>query len=284
MLWFWLNRRRSCRTLKVDSIISQLERAGVANSQQEALWLAAHALGVSNAEIWARAEFSHDEERRITELVSRRVSGEPLQYILGEADFYGRDFHVGRGVLIPRHDTETLIDGVKKIFAREDKFRFLDWGTGSGCIAVTIMLEFPNAEGCMLDVSNDALSYARCNLERYGLNDRAEFCGDGEFDLIISNPPYIPSGEIDGLMREVRDFEPITALDGGADGMRYYREIIAMAGTRLKRGGYIILETGSLRQVEELENFGGDFESAGRIFDTGNFPRCIILRRGKNET
>ncbi|MBQ6982911.1 MAG: peptide chain release factor N(5)-glutamine methyltransferase, partial [Synergistaceae bacterium] len=126
--------------MKVRDIIAGLDGAGIVNAKQEALWLASHALGVGSAEILARAEFSGDEERRIDALISRRVSGEPLQYILGEADFYGRDFAVGKGVLIPRHDTETLIEGVKKVFRKDEIFRFLDWGTGSGCIAITILL------------------------------------------------------------------------------------------------------------------------------------------------
>ena len=137
--------------MKVKDIVAGLEGAGIANAKQEALWLASHALGVGSAEIFARAEFSGNDERRIEALISRRISGEPLQYILGEADFYGRDFAVGKGVLIPRHDTETLIEGVKKVFRKDEIFRFLDWGTGSGCIAITILLEFPKSEGCMID-------------------------------------------------------------------------------------------------------------------------------------
>lgn len=183
-------------------------------------------------------------------------------------------------MLIPRHDTETLIDGVKKIFDREESFTFLDWGTGSGCIAVTILLEFPNSRGCLLDVSPDALTYARKNINRYGLNERStqKIFDSEQFDLIISNPPYIPSGEITGLMREVKNFEPHNALDGGNDGMTFYREILALALKSLKHGGYIIFETGNLKQVNEIETCGG-FESVSKIFDTGNFPRCIILRR-----
>lgn len=238
-----------------------------------------HALGVNSAGLLARAEFSPEELRRIDAVISRRADGEPLQYIIGEADFYGRDFRVGPGVLIPRHDTETLIDGVRKVFARDEAFRFLDWGTGSGCIAVTVMLEFPHSSAVMLDISNDAITYARENLRRYGLADRAKFSVSGEFDAVISNPPYIPSGEINGLMRDVRDFEPVTALDGGIDGMTYYREILTLAVERLKPGGYIILEAGNLTQVRELETYAG-FQAVDRVFDGGNFPRCIILRRG----
>ena len=269
--------------MRLNDISAKLSDAGIANATQESLWIIGHALGIGSAEIFSRDEFSSDESRKIDAMISRRINREPLQYILGEADFYGRDFAVGPGVLIPRHDTETLIDGVKEIFARDDSFTFLDWGTGSGCIAVTILLEFPRSFGVMLDVSHDALNYARENLKRYGLNDRSEiftpeiFDG-GEFDLIISNPPYIPSDEIPGLMREVKNFEPHTALDGGDDGMTFYREILALALKSLKHGGYIIFETGNFQQVNEIETCGG-FETVGKIFDTGNFPRCIILRR-----
>lgn len=264
--------------MTLNDVAEKLKGAGISNPFQESLWITGHALKVSSAEIFSRDKFSPDEAQKIDALISRRVNHEPLQYILGEADFYGRDFAVGNGVLIPRHDTETLIDGVKSIFATDEAFTFLDWGTGSGCIAVTIMLEFPNSRGVMLDVSHEAMSFARENLRRYGLDERAEFSVTGNFDLIISNPPYIPSCEIDGLMRDVRDFEPHIALDGGHDGMTFYREILALAMKSLKHGGYIILETGNLAQVKELETCGG-FETVSRIFDTGNFPRCIILRR-----
>lgn len=264
--------------MRLNDVSEKLKLAGISNPFQEALWIIGHALNVGNAEIFLRDEFSPDESQKIDALISRRINHEPLQYILGEADFYGRDFHVGPGVLIPRHDTETLIDGVKECFSRDEAFTFLDWGTGSGCIAATILLEFPNSRGCLLDVSPDALNYARKNITSYGLDERAEFSVTGNFDLIISNPPYIPSCEIDELMPDVRDFEPHNALDGGHDGMNFYREILALAMKSLKHGGYIILETGNLAQVKELETCGG-FEAVSRIFDTGNFPRCIILRR-----
>ena len=278
MLCCSLNKLRNYRTLKANDVQKKLFDAGILNSKQEALWIIGHALKIGNAEILLRDEFSHDEELRINALISRRINREPLQYILGEADFYGRDFEVGKGVLIPRHDTETLIDGVKECFSRDEAFTFLDWGTGSGCIAVTILLEFPKSEGVMLDVSPDALNYARKNLTRYQLDERATFSVTGNFDLIISNPPYIPSCEIDGLMRDVRDFEPRNALDGGHDGMKFYREIFTLAINTLKHGGYIIFETGNLQQVNEIENYAG-FKAVNKIFDTGNFPRCIILRR-----
>ena len=239
-----------------------------------------HAIGATHTQLLARDSFTDDEAAKVDAVISRRVSGEPLQYILGVADFYGRDFTVGPGVLIPRHDTETLIEGVKGCFARDEAFRFLDWGTGSGCLAVTILLEFPNASGVAVDVSGEALSYASENAGRWGVCERLELGGHvhGEFALIVSNPPYIPTGEIAGLQREVRDFEPALALDGGPDGMTCYREVYGLAMTRLKHGGYLVLEAGDLGQAGELCGLDG-FTLAGKVLDGGNFPRCIIMRR-----
>lgn len=247
----------------------------------------AHALGVSNSEILSRDSFSHDEFARIDRLISRRESGEPLQYILGEADFYGRDFHVGPGVLIPRADTESLINAAMKVIPRDKKFCFLDWGTGTGCIAITILMEFMNSCACMLENSPDALRYAMKNLSRYDLNNRAQiisrldenFC-DNEFDLLISNPPYIPSCEIASLMKTVRDYEPHSALDGGVDGMKFYRFIFSQALKVVKHEGYIILEAGDSYQVNALKTFAAEeFEFMQQFYDYNDFPRALVWRR-----
>ena len=248
--------------------------------------MTAHALGLSTTQILARKEFSQNEIEKINSLISRREAGEPLQYIMGEADFYGRDFIVGEGVLIPRHDTETLIEGVKKYFAPEQKFSFLDFGTGSGCIAITILLEFKNSFAYMIEKSDKALTFAKKNLERYGFTHVKGRCQliDREvktstIDLIISNPPYIPSDEISKLDRTVKDFEPSMALDGGIDGTDFYKMILGFASKILKSNGYIIFEMGNLNQINIIKNFSDDFVFVDEIFDTGNFPRCLILRR-----
>ncbi len=253
----------------------------------EFLWLASYALDLSSSQIMAREKFSDDEIEKINSLIKRRENHEPLQYIMGVADFYGRDFEVGPGVLIPRHDTETLIEAAKKYFSPEKKFIFLDWGTGSGCIAVTLLLEFKNSFAVMLEKSPDAIYYAKKNLERFNLKDRAEIISEipkKNFDLIISNPPYIPSHEIKNLMPEVKNFEPELALDGGIDGMNFYRLIFSQAKHVLKSDGYIILETGNLEQVSALKNLDGNFIFEDEFLDTGNFPRCLVFRRKENET
>ena len=275
------NRRKSYKTLKVSDYIQRLEHAEIENAQQESLWLISHALGVSHSVILSRENFSDDECAKIESVISRRINGEPLQYILGEADFYGRDFHVGRGVLIPRQDTETLIDAMKFFAGHDESFYFADWGTGSGCIAITILLEFPRAEGYLLEASSEASRYAQLNIERWGVSERAHLVSSPEAPakckVLVSNPPYIPSGEIEGLMREVRDFEPHSALDGGEDGMRFYGEIFSLAG----RLGceLVVLETGSMNQVESLRTFSQDFELCDEVMDSSGFPRGLVFRR-----
>lgn len=249
-------------------------------TKQEALWLTAFALGMSTSEVFARKSFSPEEEAKIDEVLSRRENGEPLQYIMGIADFGGRDFRVGTGVLIPRADTLTVIEGVRRCVGRDDEFRFVDWGTGSGCVAVSLLLEYPGAYGYMVERSVEAAEFARVNLEHYGLTARAEIVSNADglrnCRVLVSNPPYIPSGEIAGLMREVRDFEPREALDGGADGMKYYRELIALAEGM--KPEFMVLEVGSLKQVEFLRKASQEFALTEEILDDGGFPRSVVLK------
>ena len=269
--------------MKVNNFIQRLEHSGIKNAKQEALWLISNALGVSTSKILTIKEFSPDEIEKINALISRREAGEPLQYIMGEADFYGRDFYVGEGVLIPRHDTETLITAMKKFFPAESELKFLDWGTGSGCIAITILLEYKNSFAYMLENSQAALIFTKKNLGRYNVHDRAkiisEINNEKDFDLIISNPPYIPSNEISTLDDTVKNYEPHSALDGGIDGTDFYRLILKQAMKILKPEGYIIFEIGNLFQVEAIKNFNDEFVFEGEFLDEGNFPRCIVLRR-----
>ena len=258
--------------MRVSGYVQRLLRAGVVNAGQEAVWLAAYALGADTAGVLSRGEFPPEDLAKIEAVISRREDGEPLQYILGEADFYGRDFRVGRGVLIPRHDTETLIEAVKLCFGREELFTFLDWGTGSGCIAATILLEFPESSGYVAEASDEAKYYALSNFERWGVSGRVTWCeGFPACGLTISNPPYIPSGEIGGLMREVREFEPVTALDGGQDGMKFCRDIFSRS-----RSDCIILEAGN---VQALKTLSSDYVFVNEVRDSGGFPRALIFRR-----
>ena len=250
---------------------------------QENIWLASYALGLTTSQFMAKENFSIDEISKINALIKRREKHEPLQYIMGIADFYGRDFETGSGVLIPRHDTETLIDAVKEIFSPDFKFNFLDWGTGSGCIAITLLLKFQNSFAYMLDTSPAALNYAEKNLVRFNVQGRAKLIKDinetSSLDLIISNPPYIPSGEIKNLMPEVKDYEPLSALDGGEDGMDFYKLIFSQAKKILSTGKYLIFEAGDAEQVQKLKILDKNFMFINQILDTGNFPRALIFKK-----
>jgi release factor glutamine methyltransferase len=188
---------------------------------------------------------------------------EPMAYILGEREFWGLSFKVTPAVLVPRPDSETVIEVVLDLLAdRHRPWRILDLGTGSGCLLLTLLREFPAASGVGMDTSADALAVAQANAEALGVASRATLStGDwretgwteqlgGPFDLVVSNPPYIPSADIDDLMPEVARFEPRQALDGGPDGLVAYRAIAAGASKLITRGGWLVVEVGEGQSLD----------------------------------
>ena len=195
-------------------------------------------------------EMTKEAAETYAAFLNEREGGRPLQYILGECEFMGLPFFVGEGVLIPRADTETLVEAVLETAAREGLKKGLDLGTGSGCIPISLE-KVGGLSMTAVDISPRALGYAERNAERNKASVRF-FSGDlfrplpeGEvFDFIVSNPPYIPRGDLAGLMTEVRDHEPENALDGGADGLDFYRRILAESGPYLREGGWIFFEMG----------------------------------------
>jgi release factor glutamine methyltransferase len=224
------------------------------------------------------------------ELVRRRAAGEPLQYITGAQEFYGRLFHVTPEVLIPRPETEILVEKVVALAHSEglQALRFADVGTGSGCIAVSIACALPGARGVALDISAEALRIARANAHRHDVADRIHFvCGDlfeciapaPGFDFVASNPPYVAqdAGDLPSL---VRDHEPHVALFGGESGIDVYRRLIPSAAVRVKPGGRLIFETGTgmapalMSMVREA---GLTVEAV--LDDLQAIPRCIVARR-----
>ena len=187
--------------------------------------------------------------------IERRSSGEPLQYILGAWEFFGREFRLSRDTLIPRPETEGLVEKVLERMRRNGKedARFLDVGTGSGAIAVTLAAELPRASGVAVDLLSRALSVARENARRHRVADRVRFlCADAysalksgtRFDVVVSNPPYVSDSEWESLPREVRDFEPAAALRGGADGLSLIRRLVRDGSGHLLPGGELWLEIG----------------------------------------
>lgn len=217
--------------------------------------------------------------------IARREAREPVSRILGEREFYGRVFKVTPAVLDPRPDTETLIDAALGVIP--PAARVLDLGTGSGAIIITLLAERPDALGLATDISAEALGVAKANAETLGVVPRLLFAKgswfapvEGRFDLIASNPPYIPAADIAGLSPDVRNFDPITALVGGSDGLDPYREIASSAPNHLEHDGHVLVEIGA-GQADDVERI---FHQAGlrpveRYTDLGGHDRCLRFVR-----
>lgn len=252
--------------------------------------LLAQALGTERAALVTR----HGEEvplhicEAVLSLAERRANGEPLSYILGEAEFYGRRFFVGEGVLIPRPETELLAEAM--LSYATDGALFADWCTGSGCIGITLLLETKNTRCVGIDANPSALEWARRNIEFHSLNDRFTLIQNAEpaqagfpdeyFDFIVANPPYIPSEEIAGLMRDVKDYEPLDALDGGENGIYLYKKFYNEFPRILKPGGYFGVETAGDAQAEILLKIvPNSFVLEQKIYDYNKILRHLIWKK-----
>jgi release factor glutamine methyltransferase len=236
-----------------------LRVAGLAEPRREAGSLLSHATGRDSAFLITHADeaLTPAERRAFREAVARRASGEPFQYIAGRQEFYGLEFEVGPDVLIPRPETELLVETALELLGGVDAPLVCDVGTGSGCIAVTLLHERADARGHALDVSAAALRVAERNAERHGVRERLRLlvsdCFDAlgaaghdgvRFDLVASNPPYVAEADLEGLQREVREHEPRVALTPGGDGLSVIRRLVTEAPRFLKPGGRLLLEIG----------------------------------------
>jgi release factor glutamine methyltransferase len=266
-----------------------LKAAGVSSYSLEARILVAHAAGKPMDKFMAGLNlYTGDEmEKTVDNLIAQRLSGEPVAYITGEWEFYGLPFLVDRSVLIPRVDTEVLVDTVLN-YARASRpdARILDLCAGSGCIGCALARNLPKSRVVLGDVSMEAVSICRRNVLLNNLSPRVTSIDldaredppmlVGSFDIIVSNPPYIPSGEIDGLDVSVRDYEPHLALDGGNDGLDFYRIIIEKWTPILRPGGYLFFEVGQGQadEVSKLLRLGG-FKNVTAYKDTLDIDRVI---------
>ncbi|RFC67969.1 MULTISPECIES: peptide chain release factor N(5)-glutamine methyltransferase [Mesorhizobium] len=227
--------------------------------------------------------------------VARRLSGEPVHRILGFREFYGLKLHLSPETLEPRPDTETLVDAVlpfaEQVIETKGTCRILDLGTGTGAIALALLHEAPKAEAVGVDISDDALETANENARRLGLGNRFSTVKsswfekiEGRFDVIVSNPPYIRSQVIPTLQREVRDFDPIRALDGGADGLDTYRVIATEADRHLVADGIVAVEIGfdQAAEVEKIFAKEGHF-LAQKHLDLEKYDRILVFLRSKNQ-
>ena len=226
-----------------------------------------------------------EQRGRFEGFIARRERHEPVSRILGEREFYGRVFRVTPDTLDPRPDTETMIDAALPLMP--EGARLLDLGTGTGAIALTLLAERPDAGAVATDLSPAALAVARENAIRLGVAARLSLAQGswfapvtGRFDLILSNPPYIPAGEIAGLGPEVRNFDPTLALSGGTDGLDPYRLIASGAAAHLGAGGHVLVEIGA-GQADDIEAIFAreGFRPAGRHRDLGGHDRCLVFNR-----
>ena len=244
----------------VANAAQSLRAAGIDSAARDARALVAHALGVAANRIVLLGSDPIDlkAQERLAGYLERRLRHEPVSKITGWRQFWGRDFHISKAVLDPRPETETVIVEALKHPAAT----VLDLGTGSGILAVTLMAEWPKAQALATDISPAALAVAGKNAARYDIGDRLSFAQSnwfegvqGEFDLIVANPPYIAMEEMAGLDRDVRDFDPHIALTPGGDGLDPYRLIAAAVGRHLSTDGRLIVEIGHQQAADVLQIF-----------------------------
>jgi release factor glutamine methyltransferase len=280
----------------IKSSSDYLEKSGIADPLVDAEILVLHAAAIDRLRAYMdNPETDRSLRSKISRFVKRRAGGEPLQYIVGHVDFLGLEIGVGKGVLIPRPETELLVEEAIKTVKRNalsvissgekpstfslQPSAFLDLCTGSGCVALALAREFPVSKIYATDVSAKAIKYSRDNADRNGILNVTFLKGSLfspvekqlPFDLITANPPYIRTSDISGLQREVRDWEPLRALDGGEDGLDFYRKILSKTSGYLKEGGWIFFELGfgqskavaeiaahsGLKNIELVKDFAG---------------------------
>ncbi len=263
----------------------------IESARLEAQILLAHVLNCLRIELVARSDEIPEPRFRAAfrELVKRRVDGWPVAYLTGEREFYLLKFDVSPAVLIPRPDTETLVQEALTLLKGKSAPSILDLGTGSGCIAVSIAHQHKTARVTAVDVSPDAAEVAKRNAAKHGVADRVTvLVGDlfaplpsgSTFDLIVSNPPYVTPTEFDALTPDVRDHEPRGALDGGPDGLAFYRRIAAGAESVLKPSGTVMVEIGSTQEEAVRSAFAEKgFATLPAVKDLGRRPRVVIATR-----
>lgn len=283
---------------KYKEVAAFLNNAGIEDAAKEAELIILETINIRKAELYTGSlNISGKESKLIDSFAFRRSQGEPVQYIIGHVNFYGLKINVGRGVLIPRPETELLVEETIKLLKEtpphpplnkggQGGVNILDLCTGSGCIAIALAKRFPLAIVCGIDKSRDAIVYAVRNaVENKAGNvqflqgDLFEPVRNMKFDCIVSNPPYVRRAEITNLQREIRDYEPIEALDGGEDGLDFYRRIFKEAPMFLKENGLLIMELGVNQSgdIKELVE-GAGFKEVEFIKDYAGIERIFSGR------
>jgi release factor glutamine methyltransferase len=269
----------------LDEAARRLAAAGLESPRAEARLLLAHALGRTRDDtLWGIVKLTPEQAARFEAMVSRRAAREPSAYITGRKEFWSLDFAVGPGVLVPRPETETLIEEALRVVPdRAAPLKIADLGVGSGALLIAALSEFPKATGIGFESSDQAFPWARKNAVLL-MPDRAEIRladwteAEGPFDLVFSNPPYIPSAQIEGLDPEVSRFEPRAALDGGPDGLEAIHALAKLLPRVVKPGGYALLEIGFGQGLAMELVFAGSGMEIRRITpDLAGIERALVL-------
>lgn len=274
----------------IEYCTSQLEEAGIENARFEARLLLCHVLDVGTQVLigYPECEVSDQQFEQLQKLLSRRINREPMSHIMGEREFWSLNFKVTKDTLTPRPDSETLIEAVLKYFPNPNaELRVLDLGLGTGCLILATLSEYEQATGVGVDISKAALDVACENAERLDLQNRTNFrlgnWAEGieeKFDLVLSNPPYIPQTDRDQLEPEVKDFEPASALFAGNDGLDDYQKLAKALPSLLKDDGKAVIELG-IGQAESVGNLMKDegLQVIDAPKDLGGIERCLVLSK-----
>lgn len=275
----------------------RLRAAGIENAELDARVLVGYALGWEPARVLAEPRDAVDQASRLRldDALARRLSGEPVARIVGTREFWSRTFAVTPEVLVPRPETETLVEATLDTLPNRDApWRVLDLGVGSGALLATILLELPQARGVGVDRSQGALEVARRNFDALGLGTRAQLIrGDwasavsGPFDIVVANPPYVTTEEISALPSEVREHDPVSALDGGPDGLAAYRTIVSELRRLLAPTGVAVLELGigQEKQVAALARRAHLLVNEPARSDLSGRPRALVIHAdGRKKT
>lgn len=269
-----------------------LAKHGSESARLEAEILLAHALDWPRVKLYMNIneEVGGMGRARFRELVKKRTAGEPVAYLVGHKEFYSLDFEVNRDVLIPRPDTEVLVMTFQELAKGLESPLCVDVGTGSGCVAIACVKHHPTAKFISIDLSEKALAVARRNIEKHKFTERIETRQGSLLDpmkpgeqpvFIVSNPPYIPTAEIETLDKDVRDYEPVSALDGGPDGLELVRELLRQAAGVIAPEGYILIEIGHDQAIKLKAEYEGDtnWTWQGVRKDHGGIDRVVVFRK-----
>lgn len=276
-----------------DELIDALRQGGIESPRREARMIAGAVMGKDIDDFWfTPPPVTENQFAQMKFMVTERLKHRPLDKIIGRKGFYKYDFKVSEAVLSPRPDTEILVEAAAGWLKSNPHRRILDLGTGSGCIILSLLADFPELSGVGLDISPAALEIAKVNAYQLGVEKRVSFMNGSwfdndlaqklgeKFDVIVSNPPYISASDIASLEPEVREHDPLSALDGGFDGLRDYRQIAQQIHDLLNENGVLFLEVGIDQSADVAAIFiGQGLQLVSILKDLGGIERCVILKK-----